>query len=335
LIYLQSNAADILRGFEKGWARKAGDVMEIIKILFPVFAIVSLGFVIVRLNVVSAGDIHGVSRLVFNILIPILLFNSLSKVELPQEFKWRFFLAYYLVVLAIYGLAMWTSRRFFAYSHEEQGVFGMGSTYSNLVLVGLPIISAGFGEEALLPLFMIISIHSAVQFFIVTLVVEGDTSGSRSAPQIAMDTLRRLARNPIIIGLVLGLLVNLLRVPVPPMVDETLGLIGRATLPCALLVLGGSLNEYKVAGHFAEAGTMIGLKMVLMPALVWILAFVVFRVDALWGAVAVMAAGMPVGVNAYMTAQKYQVGIATISTAFLISTLLAGVNQSLLLALFL
>jgi hypothetical protein len=116
--------------------------------------------------------------------------------------------------------------------------------------------------------------------------------------------------------------------------NETLNLVGRATLPSALLVLGGSLNEYKVAGHFAEAGTMIGLKMILMPALVWLLAFVIFHVEPLWGAVAVMAAGMPVGINAYMTAQKYQVGIPAISTAFLISTLLAALSQSLLLAFF-
>jgi malonate transporter len=308
--------------------------MEILKILFPVFSIVLLGYVIVRVNIISISDINGVSRLVFNILIPVLLFNSLSKVELPAQFKWQFFLAYYLVVLVVYGLAMWTSKNFFAYSHEEQGVFGMGATYSNLVLVGLPIISAGFGEEALLPLFMIVSIHSAVQFFIVTLIVEGDTSGNRNVFQITTDTLGRLAHNPIIIGLVLGLLVNLLHIPLPTIMDETMDLVGRATLPSALLVLGGSLNEYKVAGHFAEAGTMIGLKMILMPTLVWLLAFVIFHVEPLWGAVAVMAAGMPVGINAYMTAQKYQVGIPTISTAFLISTLLAALSQSLLLAFF-
>ena len=308
--------------------------MEIVKILSPVFSIVLLGYVIVRKNVLTARDINGVSRLVFNILIPVLLFNSMSKVELPAQFKWQFFLAYYLVVLFIYGLGMLISKRYFAYSRPEQGVFSMGSTYSNLVLVGLPIISAGFGEEALLPLFMLISIHSAVQFFIVTLVVEGDTGGDRSVLQIGADTIGRLARNPIIIGLALGLLVNFLNLPIPEILDETLSLIGRATLPCALLVLGGSLNAFKVAGHFGEAWTMIGLKMVVQPLLVWVLAFLVLRIDPLWGAVAVMAAGMPVGVNAYMTAQKYRVGIAAMSTAFLISTLLAALSQSLLLAMF-
>jgi malonate transporter len=309
--------------------------MQIIEVLFPVFAIVLLGYLIVRFRILSVQDINGVSRLVFNILIPILLFNSLSKVELPAQFNWQFFLAYYFVVLLIYGLAIWLSKRFFAYTRAEQGVFGMGSTYSNLVLVGLPIINAGFGDQALLPLFMLVSIHSAVQFFIVTLMVEGRSDGSQSLLRIGADTIGRLSRNPIIIGLVLGLLVNLLRLPVPQVVDDTLSLIGRATLPCALIVLGGSLNAYRVSGHFMEAWIMIILKLIVMPFLVWVLAFVVFQVDPLWGAVAVMAAGMPVGINAYMTAQKYQVAIATTSTAFLISTLLAAFSQSLLLSLFL
>lgn len=79
---------------------------------------------------------------------------------------------------------------------------------------------------------------------------------------------------------------------------------------------------------------MIGLKLVLQPVLVWVLAFVVFHLDPLWGAVAVMSAGMPVGINAYLFAHKYQIGIATISTAILLSTLLAVISQSVLLAVF-
>ena len=73
--------------------------------------------------------------------------------------------------------------------------------------------------------------------------------------------------------------------------------------------------------------------MVLQPLLVWILVFRVFEVDPLWGTVAVMAAGMPVGINAYMFAQKYQTGIAVLSTAVLLSTLLAIFSQSLWLLL--
>lgn len=308
--------------------------MTIIEVIFPVFAIVFIGYITAYTNLFAVRDIEGVSRFVFNIAIPALLFNSLSHLELPAQLNWQFLCSYYVVVIVIYSLGIWTSKHWFAGTLQEQGVFGMGAAYSNLVLVGLPIISAGLGEAALLPLFMIISVHSAILFFIVTMLVERGNGYGRSPWQIVTQTLKNLAHNPIIIGLALGLVVNLLTITLPKPIDDTISILGRATLPCALFVLGASLNAYKLSGHFAEAWTMIGLKMVLQPFLVWVLAFGVFHLDPLWGAVAVMAAGMPVGVNAYMVAQKYQVSIATLSTSILMSTMLAVLSQSLLLAIF-
>lgn len=308
--------------------------MTIIEVIFPIFAIALVGYGAAYKGVLSARDIDGISRFVFNIAIPVLLFNSLAHIELPTAFNWQFLFSYYVVVLLIYGLGIWASKRWFAYSPQEQGIFGLGSAYSNTILVGLPVISAGLGEAALLPLFMLISVHSAVLFFIVMLLMERGNGANRSPSQIAAQTIKNLIRNPIILGLALGLLFNLLAIPIPALLEEPLTLLGRASVPCALFALGASLNAYKIAGHLTEAWTMIGLKMALQPLLVWILAFPVFHLDPLWGAVAVMTAGMPVGVNAYIFAEKYQVGMATLSTAVLLSTLMTVLSQSLLLAMF-
>lgn len=309
--------------------------MTILTIVFPIFAIALFGYLMARLGVLSGRDIEGISRFVFNIAIPVLLFNSLAHVELPAAINWQFMLSYYSVVLIIYGLGLWASQRWFAHSPQEQGIFGLGASYSNMILVGLPIISTGLGDEALLPLFMLVSVHSGILFFIVTLLAERSNGQGLSAAQIASQTLKTLARNPIILGLLSGLLVNLFAIPLPAMMNDALDMFSDATLPCALFVLGASLNAYKIAGHFKEAWVMIGLKMVLQPLLVGLLVFGVFHLDPLWSAVAVMAAGMPIGVNAYIFAHKYQAGIATLSTAILLSTLLAVVSESLLLALFL
>ncbi len=308
--------------------------MTILTVVFPNFVIALFGYLIARFGVLSGRDIEGISRFVFNIAIPVLLFNSLAHVELPAAINWPFLLSYYSVVLIIYGLSFWISRRWFTHSPQEQCIFGLGSTYSNLILVGLPIISTGLGDEALLPLFMLVSVHSAILFFIVTLLAERGNGQNQAASQVALQSLKNLARNPIIIGLFLGLTVNLLSVPLPQVVNDVLDVFSDATLPCALFVLGASLNAYKIAGHFKEAWVMIGLKMVLQPFLVGILVFGVFHLDPLWGAVAVMAAGMPIGINAYLFAHKYQAGIAALSTGILLSTLLAVVSESLLLALF-
>lgn len=308
--------------------------MTIVQVIFPICAIALVGYVTAYRGVLDARDIDGISRFVFTIIIPILLFNSLAHIELPAQLNWQFLFSYYGVVIFIYGLGVWASKRWFVHSPQEQGVFGLGSTYGNMVLVGLPVVSAGLGEQALLPFFMLISMHSALLFFIVMLLAERANGAGRTPSQIALQTLKNLSRNPIIIGLVAGLTFNLLAIPIPQPIANTLDILSQATLPCALFVLGASLNGYKLAGHFTEAWTMIGLKMVLQPLLVWILAFLVFQLDPLWGVVAVVAAGMPIGVNAYLFAVKYQAGVATLSTAILLSTLLAVVSQSLLLAIF-
>ncbi len=307
--------------------------MNVIEVILPVFVVVAAGYGASYAGVIKAVDNDGLSRFVFNIALPVLLFDSLAKVTLPEQFNWQFLVSYYLVVLIIYGLAVWLGKRWFGASAQEQGVLGIGASYSNLVLIGLPIVSAGLGDEALLPLFLLVSIHSAVLFFLSTVMVERGERHGRSLQQIALQTGKSLARNPIIIGLVSGLLVNLLAIPIPGPLDDAVSLLSRAALPCSLFVLGASLTTYKIAGHLSEAWLIIGLKMVLQPLLVWILVFRVFEIDPLWGTVAVMAAGMPVGINAYMFAQKYQTGIAVLSTAVLLSTIFAIFSQSFWLLL--
>ncbi len=308
--------------------------MAIIEIIFPVFAIALLGYILTYKGIFSIRDIEGISRFVFTVALPVMLFNSLAKIDLPDQLDWTFLLSYYFVIILIFFLGMWVSKRWFAFSSKEQSIFGMSSTYSNAIFIGLPLISAGLGDDALLPLFMLISIHSALLFFLVTLFAERDGNRGRSPLSIARQTFTSLAKNPIIIGLFLGLLFNLFSIPIPTVIGTTIDIIGKTALPSALFVLGASFSAYKLAGHFKEAWTIVALKLILQPLLVWLLAFVVFKVDPLWGAVAVMLAGMPVGINVYMFAQKYQVCLASVSSAIVISTTLSILTQSLLLAIF-
>lgn len=308
--------------------------MAIVEVIFPVFAIGLVGYMVAYLGLFSAQDISAISRFVFVIALPVMLFNSLANIDLPDRINWQFLLSYYMVALLIFVCGMLVSGREFSFDPVEQSVFGLGSSYSNTVLVGLPIILSGLGEKALLPIVMLISVNSAILFTMVTLMAERNGDSDRPPHRIAIQTVKSLAKNPIIIGLMLGLLFNLLKIPVPRPITATMELISQAALPSALFVLGASLSAYKISGHIGEAWTMVGLKLLLMPMLVAFMAIIVFKLDPLWSAVAIMTAGMPVGINAYMFSQKYQAGIATVSTAILISTILAAISQSMLLVIF-
>jgi predicted permease len=75
--------------------------------------------------------------------------------------------------------------------------------------------------------------------------------------------------------------------------------------------------------------------MLLQPFLVWVLTFVILDLDPLWGMVAVLAAGMPIGINTFLFAQHNQADTRTISTAILMSSVFAVVSQSAMIYLFL
>ncbi len=309
--------------------------MVIYEVIFPVFAIAMGGYVVAYKQILSLQDIKGLSRFVFAIAFPILLFYSLAKMELPDQINWKFLFSYYLVVFVTFFLGMLIDKKFFSGTLKEQVVFGLGSSYSNLILVGLPIISSGFGEQGILPLFMIVSIHSVTFFSLATVLIERDNhNGNLFGVGIAKQILKNLAQNPIIQALFLGLVFNLSRIPIPQPVGDSLSIFSRAALPCALFMLGASLNEYKATGQVAQSGAVVALKMVLQPLLVWVMAFLIFDIDPIWGSVAVLAAGMPIGVNTYLFAHTYQANTNTLSTAILLSSIFAIFSQTVLLTIF-
>lgn len=308
--------------------------MDILNVIFPVFALAAVGYGLTAVHFFRPQDIAGISRYVFNLAIPVLLFDAMATLDLPPQIEWPFLLCYYLAALAVFALGNRIGRVQFGYGRAAQGVFGLGASYSNMVLVGLPIISAGMGDAALLPMFLLISVQSATMFTAVTAVAESGADAAKRRRDLILLPLQKLARNPILGGLLLGLLFNRLALPLPNPIADTIQLIRASALPCALFVMGASLSQYRLAGQFKPAWTLVGLKMGVQPLLVWLLGAYVFRLSAPWLPVAVMAAALPTGVNASIFAHKYDACIAPVTTATLISTLLAVVSLSLLLVVF-
>ncbi|MBX3047580.1 MAG: AEC family transporter [Anaerolineales bacterium] len=306
---------------------------HILAIIVPVFAVVAVGYLAARWGWLSAADNSGISKFVFVLALPLLLFDSLANLESPGVFRWQFLLSFFAGSFIVYALGYLLSKWLFGAAPKEQAVFGLGGAYSNMVLIGLPVVSAAFGEAGLLPMLILISLHSVLLFSVFLLLMERGDPGDWLR-QLRFSA-RQLMTNPLILGLLAGVLARALGLGLPGPLAEAVHIIGQAALPCSLIVLGASLREYKIGGELGKAWVIVALKLLAQPLIVWALAFHVFELEPLWAAVAVIAAALPVGVNAYIMAEQYQVGRATISTAILVSTLLSVVTQSLLLSILL
>jgi predicted permease len=307
--------------------------------IFPLFAIALIGYLAAWRGLFAPAAVDGLSRYVYYVAVPALLFYSLATLELPAQINWAFLLAYYLAAFTIYAVGMAISRWGFRHSLREQGVFGMGGSYSNTVIVGLPVVLGALGESALLPLLLIIALHSGLMSLAVATVAEADPGPGRAAAHsrrrmtVLAAVARRVATNPITLGLAAGLVVNWLGLSLPAPVAKVTDVLGQSVLPCALFVLGATLRQYRLARYSTEAWTLVGLKLVAHPLLAWLTAWYVFRLSGVWAAVAVVTAGLPIGVNVSVFANRYEACVPTVAAATLLSTVLAVVSLSGILVL--
>jgi malonate transporter len=95
-----------------------------------------------------------------------------------------------------------------------------------------------------------------------------------------------------------------------------------------LFALGASLSIMPLTERLREISSMVFLKLAVYPAVVYCTMTYVIEVDALWRAVAVLSASVPMGANVYLLAARYETYVARASTAVLVSTIISVVTVS-------
>ena len=311
------------RGFNAG-AAEGGHLYIVLEIVTPVIGILLLGYLAARIGWFGQDAADGLGKFVFNFAIPCFLFRTFATRELPDAIPWDLFGGYYLPLITVYILAAVLGRQVFGRDWMGAIMTGFTASFGNTVVLGVPLVLRAFGEEGAIPVFLIISLHGLTLMTATTIFLEvaksGQTAGVASPGAIALQALRGVTRNPLIGGLALGLAFNLGGVPVPQLADDFLALMQGAVVPCALFAMGTSLAQYGFRGRLGQSLTLVALKCLLFPALVFAATALVFELPPVWTATAVLIAAMPSGVNAYLFANRYKSGEALASTSIVLST---------------
>lgn len=305
--------------------------MPIFETIFPVLAIACVGYVCAVTELFSPSACDAIAELVFKLLMPVLLFVGTVQSDIPADMDWSFMLAYYLPVLVVYAVGVLCSAWWFGLDAKGQSAFAMGGAYSNTTIVGVPVTLFALGKEALLPLFILVSVHNLVLFSVGMLVAERAQLRGSQLVRSVLDMLKQFVLNPITSSLILGLLVNQFGIELYAPLERGLELLSQACVPVSLFVLGALLNKYHIRGNVRSAVCMVLLRMVAMPLMVAWLAFGVFQLDTLWAATAVLVASMPVGITSYIYAEQLKSCEAPVATAIVLSTIASIVTLPVVL----
>lgn len=296
---------------------------QVADIVLPVFGLIVLGFVAGRARWIEGPAIEGLSTFVFNFAIPVLLFRSIATAELPGSVPWGFLVAYYGSTLTLYGLTFGLGRLLLGLNGVESSLFAMSGSYSNIVLVGMPLILASLGDEAHVPLFIVVSTHAAILFLVTTFCAETAAGETEKLSALPWQTARVLLRNSIVVGLVLGLATNLAGLTLPSTLDRMATYLGSAALPCAVFSMGASISRYEIRGDVRKIATAVAIKNLMHPLLVWWVAHSMLGLPPAWTAVAVVFAACPSGINTYLFANRYRAIVASTATVIVVSTTLS------------
>ena len=303
--------------------------------LLPVVVLIALGFLAGRRRWIGAAAVKDLANLIFLLLSPALLFRAMSHVHV-QELSLLPVLAYFLGAFVIFGGTLVVQ----GFSRMAAAL-AMANTFSNTVMIGIPLVGLAYGAPGMATLLTLVSLHSLVLLTTATVALElavarEDAAAGRGANRHMAATVALAVRNavlhPVPIPIVAGLLFAQTGWTIPPVLDKPLELLGQAFGPLALVMVGVTLAHTRVGHHLRVALALALVKNLLHPLLVagfgWLLGV---RGTAL--AVIILSAALPIGANVFLFAQRYQVAEEPITAGVAVSTALALLTLSLVLAM--
>ena len=237
-------------------------VLQTLSVTAPVFVMLFLGVILKRLNWIDAAFIATSSSLVFKGTMPTLLFIAILKADLSAALQPALLLYFLLATLAMFALAwLWALWRC---PMADRGVYVQGAFRGNNGIVGLALATSLYGDYGLslggVLAGLVILIYNSLAAVILAIY---SPDGKASVGAIVGSILR----NPLIIGVVSAIPFAYWQIPLPDWLMTSAQYFAQMTLPLALICIGGTLSLSVLRESSALATSSSLMKMVWLPAL--------------------------------------------------------------------
>jgi len=297
--------------------------MEVfLKVILPVFLVIGAGYLSVWRKWLNAKNIDSLTTFAQNFAIPCLLFYAIAKIEIGEHFNLRLLVSFYLGALICFIIGFLAAYFYFNRDKEESICIGFTCLFSNSILLGLPIMENAYGPESLGSNYALIAFHAPFCYLIGILSMEFFRDGNKAGDfkKSLAHIFNLVFRNPLILAIFSGLLINIFGLHIPSSIWSGLSIIKEAALPTALFALGGVLHQYRPEGDSLTICFIIFVSIILHPALVYF-AGVSSSLTLEQIRSAVITAAMAPGINAFLFASTYKKAQRVVATSILLGTI--------------
>jgi predicted permease len=308
-------------------SNRLGDNMAVLGQLGFMVAFLSAGVAAGSLGLLTERRTELLTSLVFTIALPALIFRSTYNRPLREIISPALLAGFWVVILLTVGMGWIVHRRL--ESADRRSVSVVQSYHSNMGFLGLPLVAATMGSDATAVASVILGIgavtHVPVTVFLLVRINGSDAS--------LLGECKKLLTNPVLIALTAGITASVLSLSAPETLIQALGVPAELALPVALLCIGATLDTDLPLSDVQETVSVVGLKVLWMPALAW-LVYSSLSVDATALGAAVVMFGAPTAVSTYVYTTELGGDAAFASLNVFISTVVSVGTLSVLVWLF-
>lgn len=265
--------------------------------ILPVFLVVLAGIPLRRKGIINDNFISVSAKFVFKLALPAFIFRSIFRTDFKAIFNPRLLLYVFLSTLALCAVTHFLTLIFIK-SPGTRGAFTQGVFRSNYALIGMPLIFNLFGQEAFDKSVIGVAIVMPLYNILAVIILSVNSESKTNTKKIIRDILT----NPIIWGVLIGLVFSLFKIGLPKAVYKALDYLSDTAIPLALLNIGGQLSFTSLKSNLKHGIAATILKIAVAPFLFTLLAyFLGFRGDEL--GIILIVFGAPTAVSSYIMAR--------------------------------
>lgn len=289
----------------------------------PVFLVMVVGYVLKQSKIVDDAFIKTLNSFNYKVTLPVLLFKDISESNFTDVWDTKYVLYCFGVTLVCITV-IWISAGLLYKNKNQVGEFVQSSFRSSAAILGIAFIQNIYGDSGLAPLMII----GSVPLYNVAAVLVLSFTGPESKG-FSKETLKRsifdIGKNPIIIGIALGMAASFLPFEFPIIISKTVNNIAVLATPLALLGLGAGFEGRKALAEIKPTLFCTFIKLIAQPAIfIPIAAWIGFRGEQMVGILVML--GAPSTVSGYIMAKNLgHKGVLT-SSAIVTTTFLSSLT---------
>lgn len=245
----------------------------------PIFLMMVLGCVFRKSGLINGKFADQLNAFVFRAALPVLLFQDISESDFFATWNFKFVAFCFLVSLASILISVGLST--FLKDRSIRGEFAQASYRSSLALLGVAFLLNIYGTTGATSLVIIgvVPLYNIAAVIILTIMKPEHGKLSKA---LILKALKGILTNPIIIGVISGIVWALLRIPQPVILKRSISTFSATATPLGLIALGASFDYHKAFSKLKPALVCTVLKLLVFPAAFLPLAvFLGFRQDKL------------------------------------------------------